>query len=200
VGVTVEQRSKGERRRLEVLEHARAHLIQVGLEGFSLRHVADSVGITLGNLQYYFPTRDDLLAAVVRAEIDADTASIRSVSTADPVAALADAAHSLIERWSGASGNVYVTLGLLAQHRPALAELAAEAWSAAYDEIARLVRLADPSVTPTEARARAMVVISLLDGASFQHYAPTGRLARRRITSDIVDTAVSIALGRTSHA
>ncbi|MBI5087313.1 MAG: TetR/AcrR family transcriptional regulator [Actinobacteria bacterium] len=56
--------TKGQERLAEVLAAAERLLRDSGPEGFTLRAVADEVGISLGNLQYYFPTRAELLDAV----------------------------------------------------------------------------------------------------------------------------------------
>jgi AcrR family transcriptional regulator len=190
--------SKGERRREQVLTEARRHLVDGGLERFSVRSVAEAVGITLGNLQYYFPTRDDLLAAVIRAEIAADASSVPPTGVGDAADELAAAVRTLSRRWSGESRSVYVALGLLAQQGSTMAELAAEVWSAAYDLMTEMVRAVSPSVPASEARARAMVIVALIDGASLQHFEARGRLSRRQVTEDVVRLAVAVARGGAS--
>jgi AcrR family transcriptional regulator len=40
--------------------------------------LADRLGIALGNLQYYFPTRDELVLEVIRAEASADLETMRA--------------------------------------------------------------------------------------------------------------------------
>jgi AcrR family transcriptional regulator len=187
--------TKGARRRAQLIAEARSHLVDVGVERFSVRQVADAAGITLGNLQYYFPTRDDLLAAVMRAEIDADAALIRSLQTDDPAEELAAVVGALLDRWRAGNDRVYEALVLLTRHRPDLAELTASVWSTAYDEVAAIVGRIDPEVGAVEARARAMLIVSLIDGASLQHYADGGRLSRRSIGRDIVGIALAVASG-----
>lgn len=189
--------TKGAQRRAQLIAEARAHLVDVGVERFSVRQVAEAAGVTLGNLQYYFPSRDDLFAAVMRAEIDADAALIRSLQRDEPAEELAAVVAALLDRWRAGNDRVYEALVLLTRHRPDLAELTASVWSTAYDEVATIVRRLDPTIGATEARARAMLIVSLIDGAALQHYAERGRLSRRSIGRDIGRIALAIACGAT---
>lgn len=54
-------RAKGRQRVSDILNAARAILIEEGYTQFSLRNVASRAGIHLSNLQYYFPGKDELL-------------------------------------------------------------------------------------------------------------------------------------------
>jgi AcrR family transcriptional regulator len=63
--------TKGQERLAEVLTAAEKLLRDSGPEGFTLRAVADEVGISLGNLQYYFPARAELLDAVFQRYVEA---------------------------------------------------------------------------------------------------------------------------------
>ena len=70
---------KGAARRDEILAEARAILVDEGLDRFVLREIAARVGILLGNLQYYYATRDDLLEALVRTELARNTAEVAAL-------------------------------------------------------------------------------------------------------------------------
>ena len=73
---------KGELRRAEILAAARQLLVDDGYDRFVLREIANRVGVMLGNLQYYYPTRDDLLEAVVRAEFEQNQREVRAIASA----------------------------------------------------------------------------------------------------------------------
>ena len=60
---------RGQKRRLLILEAARAKLMEQGVGGLVLRDIADEMGITHGNLQYYFKTKNDLVKAVFDREV-----------------------------------------------------------------------------------------------------------------------------------
>lgn len=56
---------KGQQRVREILKAAAAILNKGGSENFSMNKVADEVGLSLSNVQYYFPTRKDLVWALL---------------------------------------------------------------------------------------------------------------------------------------
>lgn len=56
--------SKGSKTRESVLDGTTRVLSKLGVEGFSIPNVAAEVGIAQGNLTYYFPLREDLIAAL----------------------------------------------------------------------------------------------------------------------------------------
>lgn len=62
MGAVVEKRSEKKRK---ILNAALALLMESGDGGATMRKVADAAGMSLGNLQYHFRTRDDLLAEIV---------------------------------------------------------------------------------------------------------------------------------------
>jgi AcrR family transcriptional regulator len=56
---------KGKDKRQYILEAAAELLIESGYHNFSMRKVADAAGIRLGNLQYYFPSKEKLVKAML---------------------------------------------------------------------------------------------------------------------------------------
>ena len=55
--------SRGKARVGAILAAARALFIQGGYPEMTMRQVAENVGMTLSNLQHYFPSREALLQA-----------------------------------------------------------------------------------------------------------------------------------------
>ena len=82
--VVTEQRpsrsDKGAQTQARIIAQARGVLVSDGYDAVVMRAVADAVGIKLGNLQYYFPTRDHLLLAVMAAEASSDIDDIRAIA------------------------------------------------------------------------------------------------------------------------
>ncbi len=75
---------KGKDKRNQILDVARDLLIDEGYHNFSLRKVAEKAGIRVGNLQYYFPAKSDLVKAMLDHVIDdylQDFDSIRGSGT-----------------------------------------------------------------------------------------------------------------------
>lgn len=57
--------TKTEARRQSVLDAAQSLLVEAGGAALTMRKVSDRAGISLGNLQYHFPKREDLLTALL---------------------------------------------------------------------------------------------------------------------------------------
>jgi AcrR family transcriptional regulator len=54
----------------EILQAARHLLISEGSPGFSMRKLARNLEMSLGNLQYHFPTRVDVLEGLLAADVE----------------------------------------------------------------------------------------------------------------------------------
>jgi AcrR family transcriptional regulator len=52
---------KGNERIRSILEGAKNTLVDEGFSGLSFRTIAKRAGVTVGNVTYYFPTKDRLL-------------------------------------------------------------------------------------------------------------------------------------------
>lgn len=61
---------KGARRAQQILNAALEEIVETGYADLSLNAVARRVGISQGNLQYYFPTRSHLLQAAFAEQIE----------------------------------------------------------------------------------------------------------------------------------
>lgn len=62
---------RGKQSAADILNAASQLLIDAGYHNFSLRRVADAAGISLGNLQYYYPNKDSLVEAMLDNTIQA---------------------------------------------------------------------------------------------------------------------------------
>jgi AcrR family transcriptional regulator len=58
--------SSGEQRRAEITILAYSTIAEKGFEGLRVREVATRAGINVATLHYYFPTKEDLIKAVVQ--------------------------------------------------------------------------------------------------------------------------------------
>lgn len=85
-------------RRRVILDAARAHLVEVGFDRFSMGAVAKSAGVARATLYLYFPTREELLYTLhlqaLRAWADALLARVGPSATPETfLAAYFDTAH-----------------------------------------------------------------------------------------------------------
>ncbi len=165
------------------------------MDGFVLRTIADRVGVKLGNLQYYFATRDDLLEALLRVEFASDLDAIDSLRTEDAEADFVRTVRALMDRWGTADGNIYMPIGVLALTSERFRRLWSEIYEAFYSAMSGLILRLDPTATPGQARIRAIKVTALIDGASFQSYRPAGPTSMKSMSKVFLNQALSMAQG-----
>lgn len=183
---------KGAHTRTRILDLARQTLVQQGYDALVLRSLAADAGMTLGNLQYYFPTRECLLETVLRQEAETDLEDLRLLRA--PGAGNADLVDAvvrrLLDKWRGDSGRVLALLGFLALHPGPFRTLYRQIYSRFYDELAVTLESVNPALDRAERLRRARLLTALLDGAA-------GQLNRRRSASlirDVTEQARHIAL------
>lgn len=71
---------KGAKRATQILNAALEIVVEVGYAELTLEAIARRVGISKGNLQYYYPTRSDLMQAAFAEQIDNHKAEWRAVN------------------------------------------------------------------------------------------------------------------------
>ena len=159
---------KGELRLGEILNAARNVFREDGYAAFSTRRVAARVGITQGNLQYYFPTRDALLKATLesglRAMIEphARIAGQATLSASKRYSELVeriyrdvnetDLPNFMFEAWAFANHDAYaaeILDGVHAEYRDVFAQLLAQI---------------NPALTEEECSVRALVLTAQVSG------------------------------------
>lgn len=161
---------KGDKRRAEILTAARRVLVEKGYDHFAVREIAARVGVQLGNLQYYYPTRDDLLEAVVRAEFARNQAEVAAIAAGrgDADARLSAVARHLIQAWAHDGGRVYAVMSLLAIHHRRFRDLHREIYDAFYEGLLPMLREMRPHARRAELIGVARIVTTVLDGALVQ--------------------------------
>jgi AcrR family transcriptional regulator len=182
------RKRKGELRRAEILAAARRVLVEDGYDAFALREIANRVGVMLGNLQYYYATRDDLLEAVVRAEFARNQAEVATLASRPGTgeARLAAITRHLIDVWAKEGGRVYVVMSLLALHQPRFRALHREIYSAFYAGFVPVLRAIRPRAARAELLDRARLITTIIDGALVQ-------IPGRTFVADAVATVLRIA-------
>lgn len=183
---------KGSLTRARILAEARALLVEGGYDAVALREVAKRAAIKLGNLQYYFATRDALLIALIEAEAVSDIDNIGKAFDGPDTsqAALRKTVHGLITRWMGSSGTVFATLNYLSTQRPVFRALHRRIYRKFYGQLEKAIEQADPGHSKEEYANRALLLAALIDGAPIQAIAGN----KQRLQRIVANQAVNIAL------
>ena len=77
-------RHRGRTRVEDILECARGILVTEGIAALTTRRVARELGISVGNLAYYFASKDDLLQALIRHVIEGYDRELRREAASFP--------------------------------------------------------------------------------------------------------------------
>ncbi|MFF5207944.1 TetR/AcrR family transcriptional regulator [Streptosporangium sp. NPDC000396] len=161
---------KGSARRAAVLDAAEQVLAESGHAALSLRAVADAVGIRLGNLQYYFPTRADLIGALLDRVLKRSLEKIESL--AGPAGERTSPAPSeviralLAEHADRRLVRLFVEVWALAAADEAVAEAVRGFYRAYAELVAGMIGQARPELPEQTRRARAEAFVALMEGAS----------------------------------
>jgi AcrR family transcriptional regulator len=162
---------RGRKRRAEIVAVARHQLLTFGYDNFVIHQIAEEVGISPGNLQYYFPTRDDLLIAVCL-DIFSESQHIlldaneRATSPRERWLAVID---NLLNNWASLSGYAYIIMHQLAVHHPKVKALKRDIYLGFYDQLMRLLQETSPGMTKQKRRKTVRVITSILDGVVYQY-------------------------------
>ena len=161
---------KGSSTRDRILAAARKKIVQRGIDGFSLRDLADTLDIRLSNLQYYFTTREMLVLQVMEDEAARDRAVIErhQRESASAEEAFRAILQDLISRWRGDSGVLFSTLGTVSMHSKAYRKLYRSIYASFYLALEEPLRRLNPELPDSEISVRVRLVTALIDGAPMQ--------------------------------
>lgn len=169
-GKTRQVRKKGAARRQQIIDVARQVLIQAGVSGLVLREIAERVGITHGNLQYYFATKEDLIVAIFDQEVRRYTTSMhdaveRTTSKQGRISAIIDAAVSEIRSESTA---LWMMLFSLARQNQSLCVILRDT-NRLYDQsLAEELARVEPTLSYQRRFHIAQMIRMMLDGLGVQ--------------------------------
>ena len=160
--------SKGLSTRDRILDATRKRLISGGYDALVMRELADELDIKLGNLQYYFKTKELLVLEVLQIEADRDIRIIQDIRGIDAAARFRAIVKELVSRWRGDTGVLFSILSTLALHSPAYKELYRKIYSAFYEALVLPLTELNPSLSDDEVALRVRLITALIDGSPMQ--------------------------------
>ncbi len=184
-----------------VVEAARALLMERGYPGFTMRNVAARAGLHLANVQYYFPTREHL----IRALLDATGAHYRNAyaelhanAPVDPRQRfLAVLEFNLRDVTTAPTRRYFTQLWALLDACDAGGGLLTELYELDLQQLAEQISALCPTVLPAEIRRRAALLASMIEGLLLVHGAHgTGTASRQRLLAGARELGLAIALGK----
>lgn len=109
---------KGSDRRSEIVEAAARLLIEKGYSGLSMRELASSLAMSVGNLQYYFPSKDALVENAFISSLNAIQVHVDNYEpTGDNIEEqLFNLALLVLDDFRGSFGTLFIMIASLALH------------------------------------------------------------------------------------
>ncbi len=168
---TVPKLTKGQKTRQAIINEATNILVNEGYENFVIRQIAKRVGIQPGNLQYYYPTKKELLWEVLTPESDKyeDTylkLAEKATTKSGKVLALVD--FLIADIREKATCNIWFTIWALAPHDDEVAEIMDRFYLKYNESLSRLLRHADPDMPEQRSKHLACLLTALFDGMTNQ--------------------------------
>lgn len=158
-------RRSAEERREEIAAAARAVALDEGLIAVTLRAVATRVGVASGLVAHYEPSMDDLVATTFAQIVADELAEVEHLIAGenDPVAALRQLLHTLLDPDRGDVTLVWVQAWALGGRNAALAETVRVQMDAWERFIASVVTRSAPSAAH-DSPAMARQILGMTDG------------------------------------
>ena len=175
---------KGPRRRAEIVGVAKERLIQRGLDGLVLRDIASELGITHGNLQYYFATKNDLVKAIFDEEVEAYTTALRGAMESDstPADLISEIVDSNLRVLGQPETRLWRILFGMADQEPYLAEILRQENETFESVLEAQLKIVAPDAPEERVRAAARIMRLVADGIGieFIYTEPDGPSAKWR--------------------
>ncbi|QUT05531.1 TetR/AcrR family transcriptional regulator [Sphingobium phenoxybenzoativorans] len=110
--------SKGERTRTTILDAAERQFAARGYDGVSLRQIMDEAGVQMGQLQYYFPSKEEVFVGVLDRRIEEVMIVYgRSVEELERLEAAGDVTLRVIMRAVMAISRAWLSEDDIGRHR-----------------------------------------------------------------------------------
>lgn len=161
---------KGEAKRQQILDTAKQMLLDGGVDAFVLRDVAERVGITHGNLQYYFRTKQELMVAIFDQEIAKYTDSLQDAVAATTtkrgrLGAIIDAGLKELRSPDTALWRMVMSM---ADHSPDMAALLKKENDLYQSVVVKELKQIAPQLSSQRRRQIARIIQAILDGLGIQ--------------------------------
>lgn len=158
---------RGQARATAILDVARDLFIQGGYAEITMRKVAGRLGISLSNVQHYFPTRDALLEALLLQVMKAYDPTYAEITKGvkDPGEQLAAIIRYLIsDARLAETERLFVEIWSLATRDQTAREIFDRMYSHHRKNMERFVQAANPKLSPSQVSLRSALIAMQIEG------------------------------------
>jgi AcrR family transcriptional regulator len=160
---------KGRDRVASILDAATSILIADGYAGLSTRKVAARAGVRLGHLQYYFPTKQDVVCALLDRYLDRAGRSVaQRIAAASTAESRLDAVLDAIlaDQRDADTARFFWELWALAARDAAVATAMQTFYRGYWRSMVSALLDVEPALGRPRAERRAALLIAMLEGLS----------------------------------
>ncbi len=159
---------KGLSRLLSILDAARDIFTQQGYNSLTMRKVAGRADISIGNLNYYYRTKEDLLRDLLEYVINPYLEEFDRVQ-AEAGDSPQEKIRAVLDFWISDLGTAETTgffpeCWALANHNPFVAELVNDLYIKARQALNELIPQINPSLTQNESEEIALLMCASMEG------------------------------------
>ena len=159
---------KGRTRLLSILDAAREVFMEAGYTRFTMRRIAARAGITIGNLNYYYRTKEDLLQDLLEYVINdylVEFERRRQIAGQSPEKQLLAVLEFWIDDLGARETTIFFPeLWALGNHEPRIAELVDELYKKARQPLNELIRQINPTRSRKEVERMALYMCAAMEG------------------------------------
>ncbi|MDE0064001.1 MAG: TetR/AcrR family transcriptional regulator [Gammaproteobacteria bacterium] len=159
---------KGRRTAAHILEQSTQVLMRDGYSQFSLRRVAQAAGVTLGNLQYYFPTKPDLVEAmlihVVEGYVETFDRLMAEVEGRPEEQLAAVLTYVIRDLTNPRTTVLFPELWSMANHEPAVQQYVEDLYETYRRIVAGLIARINPRLSPGQVRLLTIFITASIEG------------------------------------
>ena len=169
-----ETRTEGTNRRRRILSTALSLMATQGVDGTSMRNLAAATGLNVASLYHYFPSKRDLLVAVLeeRGFVDNPPTAPHPSLSRDPATGLADLLTDILQSMLEVEQFIRLMLSEVMRGDDTAFAVGNDLFAATQDSLEVWSSEHRPSSeTPAEQAALARMLRSLLVGLFFEHVA-----------------------------
>lgn len=161
-------RKRGRERAESILDAAGAILIEEGNGELSTRKIAARAGIRPGNLQYYYPCKQELVRALLERHLARATRAVNTLAATgggSPEERLGSAlAVMLAAQESSENCRFFWELWALAARDPEVARAMSGFYESYWRQVVDLLRSVSPDLGRPRAERRAALIVAMLEG------------------------------------
>lgn len=166
--------NRGAAKFISILETARKLYSAAGYAGFTMRALANAVGMSLGNLQHYFANKDALVVGVLEFMMDGYQSEIDQVSRGSPAGGNGEAHFQaaielLLSRAADPdTQNVFLETWALANRDQTAAELMRRVRRREHLALLKLLKALSPDAKRKRLQQQARVIVFIIEGTMVQ--------------------------------